>query len=127
MGMNKRAMLLAASCAAAYLLLAIVLVLSNAGVLFCSCLVLSVITNGITSLYARPLSGRRSLVLLAVAALVINVLFLALRLGGIYLGGAGAPSDGEVVATVVMIAGSVAWVVQSVRLLRARREAKKPN
>ena len=70
--MNERAMLLAASCAAAYLLLAIVLVLSNAGVLFCSCLILSVITNGLTSLYARPLSGRRSLVLLAVAALVIN-------------------------------------------------------
>lgn len=116
--LHTQAILTAAFCVFAYLLLTALIVCSCIGKLTVSCIAIGVFTNAITSLYSFRFSGKKSLVLAAGLAALVNTVFLLLRICGIYLPQTGAPVAAELVGAFLMIAVSAVWLYHSIRRYR---------
>lgn len=80
-----------------------------------SCVGIGTFTNAVTALYFGRFAGRKSAVLAAAFALLINTAFLILRVRGIYLPRADDPSTAEQVGALLLIALSGVGLYRSIR------------
>ncbi len=113
MGVKKTAV--AIFCGLAYLLLAVLIVCSSSGKVWGSCVLIGAYTNALTSIYSFSFTGKKSFVMVAGLAVIVNIAFLILRIKGIYLAKFSVPSTGEVVGSVLMIGVSLVWLFYSIR------------
>ena len=104
MQLSKKEMVTAAFCAAAYAFLAVLILWGSLWSITVSCVGIGTFTNVVTALYFGRFAGRKSAVLAAAFALLVNTAFLILRVRGIYLPRADDPSTAEQVGTLLLIA-----------------------
>lgn len=115
MQLSKKEMATAAFCAAAYAFLAVLILWGSLWSITVSCVGIGTFTNAVTALYFGRFAGRKSAVLAAVFALLVNTAFLILRVRGIYLPRADDPSTAEQVGALLLIALSGVGLYRSIR------------
>ena len=104
MQLSKKEMVTAAFCAAAYAFLAVLILWGSLWSITVSCVGIGTFTNAVTALYFGRFAGRKSAVLAAAFALLVNTAFLILRVRGLYLPRADDPSTAEQVGALLLIA-----------------------
>lgn len=115
MQLSKKEMVTAAFCAAAYAFLAVLILWGSLWSITVSCVGIGTFTNVVTALYFGRFAGRKSAVLAAAFALLVNTAFLILRVRGIYLPRADDPSTAEQVGALLLIAFSGVELYRSIR------------
>ena len=113
MQLSKKEMVTAAFCAAAYAFLAVLILWGSLWSITVSCVGIGTFTNA--ALYFGRFAGRKSAVLAAAFALLVNTVFLILRVRGIYLPRADDPSTAEQVGALLLIAFSGVGLYRSIR------------